>query len=381
MKLKISSIMAFLVYHIIFINLYYVHKYDLVVYAFCAIMLFILCIKFKYFTNRRYIKINAFIFIFITIIIISAVYNKVNLHRGILYAIKILEIFLFWEYVYQRNEQKSVIKIFLYLAVVYVIITDMLIFFKPNLYLNNSKNYLLGNKFHVSYLHILLFVFYSYYNYGKNDAIVKIFKVLIWSWAVVISIITECSTAVIGCILIAIVNLVAKKKNIKNLSNPKAIILTLVISCSILLFFSGILHIKPVQYLIVNILHEDLTLTGRMYIYEKDFGIISEKLFLGHGYGNSYDVMFDAIRAPNTQNGLLECLLNFGVIGTTLLLLIIYRVFKDYDKNSNMNAIIVYLYVFSILGMIEVTIDIKYIALIAMLNNGKINTLVGEKSE
>ena len=47
MKLKISSIMAFLVYHIIFINLYYVHKYDLVVYAFCAIMLFILCISKK----------------------------------------------------------------------------------------------------------------------------------------------------------------------------------------------------------------------------------------------------------------------------------------------------------------------------------------------
>lgn len=381
MKLKISSIMAFFIYHIIFINLYYVSKYDLVVDAFCVIVLIILCIKFKYFTNKRYKEINILLFAFIIVILISSFYNKVNMHRGILYAIKILEIFLFWEYVHQRKEQKSVIKIFLYLTMIYLIITDMLLLFKPSLYLNNSQNYLLGNKFHVSYLHILLFAFYSFYTYEKKNIIVKILKGLIWILAITVSITTECNTAVIGCILIIIGSVIAKKKNMKSFNNPRNIILTLIISSSMLLYFSGVLHVKPVEYFIVNVLNEDLTLTGRMNIYEKDLEVIPNKLFLGYGYGNSYDVMFEAMGAPNTQNGLLECILNFGVIGTILLIIIIYKVFKDYDQNNNMNSIILYLYVFAILGMIEITIDITYIALIAMLNNGKIKALVGEKSE
>ena len=141
--------------------------------------------------------------------------------------------------------------------------------------------------------------------------------------------------------------------------------------------FRGILNYKPIQFFIVEILNEDLTLTGRLEIYDNDLEIISKKLFLGYGYGNSHDVMYDAIKAPNTQNGLLECVLNFGVLGTFILLLIIYNVFKNYDKNKNKIPLIIYIYAFSILGMVEVTINITYIAVIALINNG----LIKEKGE
>lgn len=380
MKIKISSIMAFLIYHVIFISMYYVPQYSLLVYIFCGILLVMLCCKIKYFINKRYSKVNILIFSFVAMILFSAFYNRVNMQRGVIYAIKVLEIFLFWEYVHQKNEQKTVVKVFLYLTVFYLIITDILLFISPNLYKNNSRNYLIGNKFYVSYLHILLLIFYSYYKSSRNDIRVKCVKIFLLVWAIAIAFVTDCSTAVTGCALILLLKLIIKRKNIKNLSNPKMFMITLFVSCSLLLCFSGILHTKPIKFLIVNVLHEDLTLTGRLYIYENDFDIISKKLFLGHGYGNSYDVMYSAIKAPNTQNALLECLLNFGILGTIALLLLMYRIFKDYNKCNEMDSIIIYLYVFSILGMIEITINITFIALLAMLNNGKINSLVGEKN-
>ena len=248
-------------------------------------------------------------------------------------------------------------------------------FIRPDMFLANDSNYLLGNKFQVSYFHILLLAFYMYYVKDKKDKKNVVFKTIFAVLAICICLYTECTTALIGALLFLIIY-VATKNNHKKIK-PIFIMVLLIVSCSILILFSNIVHLKPIEYIIVNLLHEDITLTGRTYIYDNIFSVIGNKWLLGYGYGNSYDIMFEQLHLPNTQNALLEYWLDSGILGVTLLLVLIYNIFKDYNKN--INSIVIYLYVFSILGCIEVTIDIIYIALLAMLNIGKVNKINNEK--
>ena len=367
MKIKISSIMAILLYHIIFINLYYVEKYSLITQAFALILFFYLALKMKFFINSMYLKFNILFFSFISIMLISSIVN-VNAQRGIFQAVKLLEVFLFFEYIKQIDNEKNTIRIFTILTFIYIIINDLLMFLSPNLFYLNNSNYLLGNKFQVSYIHILLPILYMYYNTltNKKDVSNMVVSIITLLFAMFISAYTECTTGLVGTILFSVFYLCMHKKNKK--VNAKAIIIVLLISCSILLIFSNIVKLKPVEYIIVNVLHEDVTLTGRTVIYENVFNVIKDRWFLGYGYGNSYDVMSEKLNFPNTQNALLEYWLTTGIVGMILLVILTYKILKNYNKN--VNSLIVYLFVFCILGSIEITIGTVFLAVLAIVNEG-----------
>lgn len=365
MKIKISVIMALLIFHIVFVNLYYVPYYNFLTYIFMGILFLFLIIKIKYFFNNKYKKINILVLLFITTILLSSFINNLNPLRGVLAAIKILEIFWFFEYIYQIKEEKAIIKIFTELLGIYIISNDLLMFIKPDLFLTHEQYYLLGNKFQISYLHILLLTFYSYNNFYINQNKRKLVFIILYLACLAISIYTECTTAVVGTILFGLFMIIFKNKKV----NSKLITITLIVSCSILVLFSSIIQFKPVEYLIVNILHEDITLTGRTIIYQEVFGIISSNWLLGYGYGNSYEIMHKAISFPNTQNALLEYWLTTGIVGMLFLILLIYNILKNYKKK--INPIVIYILVFSILGSVEITIDIIFLALLALINIGK----------
>lgn len=365
MKIKISSIMAILLYHIIFINLYYVEKYSLIIQAFALILFFYLALKMKFFINSRYLKVNILLFSFISIMLISSIVN-VNAQRGVFQVVKLLEVFLFFEYIKQIGNEKNTIRIFTILTFIYIIINDLLMFLSPSLFYLNNSNYLLGNKFQVSYIHILLPILYMYYNslINKKDVSNMVASIITLLFAMFISAYTECTTGLVGTILFTVFYFCMRKKNKK--VNAKAIIIVLLISCSILLIFSNIVKLKPVEYIIVNILHEDVTLTGRTIIYENIFNIIGSKWLLGYGYGNSYDVMSEQLNYPNTQNALLEYWLTTGIAGMILLIILIYKILNNYNKN--INSLIIYLLVFCILGSIEITISTIFLAVLAIIN-------------
>ena len=365
MKIKISSIMAILLYHIIFINLYYVEKYSLIIQAFALILFFYLALKMKFFINSRYLKVNILLFSFISIMLISSIVN-VNAQRGVFQVVKLLEVFLFFEYIKQIGNEKNTIRIFTILTFIYIIINDLLMFLSPSLFYLNNSNYLLGNKFQVSYIHILLPILYMYYNslINKKDVSNMVASIITLLFAMFISAYTECTTGLVGTILFTVFYFCMRKKNKK--VNAKAIIIVLLISCSILLIFSNIVKLKPVEYIIVNILHEDVTLTGRTIIYENIFNIIGSKWLLGYGYGNSYDVMSEQLNYPNTQNALLEYWLTTGIAGMILLIILIYKILNNYNKR--INSLIIYLLVFCILGSIEITISTIFLAVLAIIN-------------
>lgn len=364
MTIKISNIMAILLYHIVLVNLYYINNYEQVTYVLMIGLLFLLLLKTPHFFRLEYRKINIFLLIFISGIIVSSIYNQVNVQRGLLQGLKLFEIFFFFEYVHQTNNEKGVIKIFLILTTIYLIINDILIFCMPTLYSAFGNNYFLGNKFQVSYTHIILLALYMYYMEitKSNKKYIKYF--LIVSTAI-ISIYTKCTTVLVGLLIFLLLCHFQKNRKV----SARWIIILLIVSCSILVLFSNIIKIKPIEYIIVNILHEDPTLTGRTIIYENVFDAIESHWLLGYGYGNSYEVMSTQVHSPNTQNALLEYWLTTGIIGMLFLIVFIYQILKNYSKRNN-NALIACICMFCILGSVEITIGNYFFVLMAIINIG-----------
>lgn len=377
MKVKILSIISFMVYHIAIINLPYISVYNYILYAFMALTLLFFLLNYKIFLKKEYRNVNICLFLFLIVALLSSVYNNSNIHRGIIYIIRVLSITLFFEYTNYKNENKKVIKTFLYLSIFYCIINDIIIFIFPDIYIYNEGYYFLGNKFHLSYIHIILLILFMYLysdKLRKKDA-KNIILFIIIVISLTIFILTECTTALIGY-LILLALLFFNSKGIRNvLQNPKILLATILISGFVLIFFSNVLQNRIVENIIVNILHEDIGLTGRTNIYENIFEILSKKPLLGYGYGNSYEVMYEYIGAPNTQNGILECVLNFGIIGTFFLILFIISVVKNlkynYESDNSRYVILFGIYVFILLGMVEVTYDIYLITLLSIINFGK----------
>lgn len=369
-NLRISNIISILVLHVGVISLSYVHFdiYNKIIYLFNFIIGVFLLNKFKIFFKKKYFKINLCVLLYCILIIISSLYNykiENTVLKGILYSIGILEIFLYFEYLDYIDRVHNAIDIFYYISLVYVIINDILMFMLP-VFFSLRDNYLLGNKFSVCYLHLFVIIFYCAKNKKNNKLILLVYTVVFFC----ISIVTQCSTAIIAGIIMIVLLIIPKNIRVR-LYNPKTILIIAAISSTFFIFISMILSNKFVQYFVVNILKEDITLTGRTRIYENIMNIIYQSPWFGFGYGNSHELLMKMIQAPNSQNGFLECIITSGIFSTMLLIVIIYKIFKSINKraiNSNTYFILGAVYIFIVLASIEITINTSFIFLLAILN-------------
>ena len=71
------------------------------------------------------------------------------------------------------------------------------------------------------------------------------------------------------------------------------------------------------------------------------------------------------MRAPNTQNGLFECILEQGVVATFLLLVLIYKVFSYNRKNTFNLPVIIMIYIYGILSSVEITLNLPFMVFLA----------------
>ncbi|CDA16250.1 o-antigen polymerase [Clostridium sp. CAG:571] len=115
-----------------------------------------------------------------------------------------------------------------------------------------------------------------------------------------------------------------KKKKLVNKYFPTVIILffTLVIFRLQNLF----------KYIIVNVLHKDLTLSSRTLIWDKVIEIISEHKILGIGVQKS-NTMIALISAYHSHSYFLNIMLQAGIIGIIIYIIIVFKVFKRLNNN------------------------------------------------
>ena len=373
MKINILLLIVFLLFHALYINISYINTYSLFSY-----ILLILCTCYTLLNirkiDKKYKKNNRYLFLLLLTMGISGLLNQ-NMNSIIL-IIKIFDIFIMAELIATKGYSKQAMNLIFYLLVFYIMINDISMFiFGPLAKSGYNVYYMLGNKFTIGLLHIELILIYLANNsYKKNSdrpELKKIFVTILFLFSIFISIKVQCSTTVV-CNIILLILLTINKKTKLKLFNPKVILLILLISSFVLILYSNILEISFVKYIIVNLLGEDVTLTGRTEIYDILWPIIKNRLLFGYGQGASNMILMELMNAPNTQNGLIEFTFSFGIIASIFFIAFIYSLLKSIKPNLKSYPFLCYIYLCFIISCVEISIGIKvfvFLAFVIMFSN------------
>lgn len=376
-NISIFKIIIFLLYFITIcnINFAYIPFIQNIKYVLIIIIAIYLVPKVKTLLKKENILINILLLLFIIITLYSSFLNQNSISdrntfkASIVYLAIILELFWCIEYAALTNKIKDLVSFYYNLTIIWTIIVDFLVLFMPNLY-KETGYYICGGKFFVTYLHILLIGLYILNKRISKKKISKMFVAIIFVISLLISRIVDCNTGMLG-ILMFVFLVTINKKAWLTLKNQNIFVIFLLFCSAFCFMYKTILSSQIVQNIVVNTLGRNLTLTGRTDIYEALPVIMKNHYFLGYGYGSSYEVCMKNIGYANTQNGLAEWVLQIGIPGTATLVLIMYCVFLKASKKNNLHKItypvIAYIYVLSFLGTVEITINIIFIFLLALL--------------
>lgn len=284
---------------------------------------------------------------------------------GITTAIKVLLSFVFVQYVKDKKAVGAFINSLYKVLLFYVVISgvDIILFGVRE----TGSGYIMGNKFTVSYLYMFFAIIYAVKNKMVLSGKSYYFPILIIS--LIVSIVVHCSTAVMGILLLLMFKLfrIMRKYIVYNVYA-----FIVLIACSILfaIFYPFILQIPFVQYIIVDVLGEDLTLTGRTYIYDAVMNVIELNPLWGMGIGNSYQLLSYLYSIPNAQNGFINLFLEQGAIGCSLTMIItLYLVNKQKREKQKGVTIPIICLTFTLifLALVEITIDLRYVFLLTLL--------------
>lgn len=370
----ILFIELFLLYHIVFVSFPYIYKYTIIQkIATIGLFIMILPCSLRCF-KKMSIGIKFLVISYITILVISAIINRNDLVMtntlvgGTIYAITLFELFGVFSNVVEKRSIGFLVRIFLFFTFFYVFINDILIIMKPDIFANGY--YFIGNKFSVAYKHLELIVLF-FMNHEINISNKKkpkkiLFNISIFILATITVMISYQVNTMTGVISVMILGIIILFFRDKLLYNPIFFVVILVSSSAFTMLSDMVLSWSPVQNFIVNILHRDLTLTGRLAIYANVPKLIQGHLLFGYGYNSAYEVWTNYVwYMPNAQNGLINCIFEQGLIATVILVLLVARIIFKSHKSLQMQKIykplIALLYVYAILGAIEITIDIAFV--------------------
>lgn len=291
-------------------------------------------------------------------------YENNGIAYGLATSFKVLVSFLFIQYIVDKNGIKTLFCYLFYTVLFYTILVDLsIVLFGIQ---ENGSGYLIGNKFTVSYLHMFLAVLYQIKQKVTKKSSRNYSYFLLW--ALVASFLVHCSTAVMGGLLLLVFNLSEYFKKITY--KPIACIVLILSSVLFAFFYQFILDIPFVQYVIVDILGEDLTLTGRIYIYDAVMQVIETNPLWGYGIGNSYQLLHFLYNYPNAQNGFINLFLEQGILGSVitlaLVIVLMYHQVKNRKKDITYSMICL-LYTLIVMAFVEITIDLCFVFLLTLL--------------
>ena len=214
--------------------------------------------------------------------------------------------------------------------------------------------YFLGPKFMSSFL--FLFGVLLYYICQKRNGILNKTKLIIW---IIGSMIFDYTVGCMSALIVSFIVLVLfvfSLQCVKKVLGNQIVLLAAIVITGTFPFWSYIaLNNLNIQYLIVNVFHKNLSLTGRLAIYEYIPRIIEARILTGYGYGTR--IVEKTVGYGNIQNGLLSIFVQYGAIITILFVLICIQYLKNYKYANKRDNVFLYM----TYGMIAIsTIEISY---------------------
>ena len=258
---------------------------------------------------------------------------------------------------------------------IFVIFNDLMMFFFTEMAEHFGgewwTSFFLGTKFDVGYMHLFFIatLFSAFFqkrteNYGKYIVFIVLIGLTVYS-----TVFVDCNTGIVSVGIYLIFFIIARKRY-SCFIKPQVFSITLVSTLLFVVIYSIVLDSSLVKFIVQQVFDRDISLTGRTNIYKLLGTVLTNDIWTGYGYGINYSVSKALFNYDNTQNGLMEWILQVGIIGTSFLVLFLYVLFFRISKAKPSTAIIPilsFIYVLTIIAMIEISLDLFYFMAIGLL--------------
>jgi len=289
------------------------------------------------------------------------------------------ELFLFMVLAAQAGRGNMTLSFLYWYLLALVVITDAVMLTRiATFYAGGFETYLVGSKFSVMYLHFDLAAIWMMRNQKliRDSLRTKLTACGMMVLFAVISLRVDCKTALLGCALLIglIIVMDSRKKNrLRLFASPSVLLACLVISAVFPFILKEFLELPAVTYVVKNVMHRDLTLTGRTKIYAKYLDTMKYYWTWGYGFGTGNEVsvkMFGGY--ANSQNGLLQWVLQVGIANVVPLCLLFAAIFRQLakagpEKQRFLMPLVALIYMYIILGVIETTYSMGFILMFALV--------------
>ena len=342
--------------------------------AVCALLLFVINLPYFKEVFVRYKNINLVLLCFCLVVCFASywgyehspsgvqVFNPI---RGCLYAFVIFQYYITVEALVLQNSLHKIVRHWVWLLFIILLVQDIdLLFIHPRKE-ESFDLYLIGDKFTITYLHMFFIALVTkrFDKYGFS-ALLILFLI-----TYVIAQQSFCSTGKV-LVLLLIILIFAKPYMSKILPTKFTILLAIGLSILFAFFSVSIFELDFVDYIVSEKLGESSTVTGRVKIYGVILEIVMGSPWIGYGYGNSSFLVADIIGFGNAQNGFLDNVVNYGIIGTTLIILLLILCIQSIGKrslSSRTYMLLCVIYLLIIAATIEITINTLFICIIPLL--------------
>lgn len=368
MKIKYNAIPAILLI-LSFTRIYINAFYDVYMFFRILILLGLIIYYIKY-LNLIDLKLRIIFFSFMCVALVTTINQKMDFTKIIqclVFFLTILSIFLVVSYYkYMCKETlfiETIYKTLLFLCIV----SDFV-----SLFQRDVDYYLLGSKFMISYIHLLIIYLWQTLYLLKPIKKIKYRFILIFLMLESLFMFywVHCTTAVLLFPLTIIAPLCTYR--LRNLLQNRNILILVYGMGNFMVLGMGLLaNNMKVYYFITQVLDKGASFIGRLIIYEKIAKIIEVKPLLGYGYMS--DIVNQVVTFGNAQNGFLDMIIQYGIIGLSLWLIFIYFSCKSM-KNEKYWPICVFIYSLILASLIEIPFNLFFylaIVIIAVFGNKK----------
>lgn len=282
-------------------------------------------------------KINKFdliVILFYLVLLMTTLINKVNIYNYVKEVISFFSLYFVMKFGLEYNS-KLYIKNMSRILIVYTIInTITAIVLYPGAMVMDNLNpiFFMGGDNTAVRIYIFAICFEVLSKFIKNRKIVfpyiSFINLVLFSYVRDLGGAKVCSIILFFCLIYFMFSKKISQKIMK-----KIIILNIVLFLLIVIFNK----INIFQFLIVNILHRNLTLTDRTVIWKITIEKIIQKPLIGYGMidGMSFQSMLPYIIGVNAHNTYLMILFNGGIILFLSFIYILIITSKKFDKEKH----------------------------------------------
>lgn len=336
----------------------------------------------KKFLKKKYFYVLLTVLILCAVVLVSAIVNRrpyvgTNpMRTSLRLVLYLLELFSLAVWIAESGKWKYALNALFWYVLLLTVATDTLFFSRLVVFKKGkTENYLIGTKFSVSYLHMYLLMLWTLRFRLQKRHSKKEKRLLIMAMPVMIAVAIrlDCMTGVVGALLLILLLLLINTKmqrRVLRLSGPFRLFLILTATVLFPFVAERILSIPVVSYTVEEILGRDLTLTGRLMIFNQFGRKMHGHWLWGYGYGNGNVAAEHFFRCANAQNALLHWILQGGIsvaLAIVLLILVIFKQFSSCSGKKEIMPIAALVYVVVILGMVETTFNLCFFLWLALI--------------